>query len=304
MHEQALLTENHPGLGSVGALVGINQIEELYKTSASANNAVKVKCANPSCGVKVSIVIPDKEKAGRKISPSAHFRGHHPEGCDRQPQPSSTTPTSASSQLNANPVKKDFPQVWIDPSSTAANPSGSSLASANQDQRTGSGVGGRSKAGLGASEGRSEMVKRFAKAWLDMTAQSRRMSSLRAPWNPEGTYDSAFYSFELNSTKFLGKVGTKIFTAPVISVDKVGGNFYLVLQEKTLGQAPKVVVLNSEVFEVGAAGRALLNQLNTFDPAQKIYLFVYGAFKYNSGASRSELVVKHPHFIYIDLPAL
>ncbi|WP_162886447.1 hypothetical protein, partial [Pseudomonas syringae] len=81
-------------------------------------------------------------------------------------------------------------------------------------------------------------------------------------------------------------------------------NFYLVLQEKTLGQAPKVVVLNSEVFEVGAAGRALLNQLNTFDPAQKIYLFVYGAFKYNSGASRSELVVKHPHFIYIDLPAL
>ncbi|KTB72985.1 hypothetical protein AO068_09380 [Pseudomonas sp. ICMP 3272] len=148
------------------------------------------------------------------------------------------------------------------------------------------------------------MVKRFARAWLEMNAQSRRMSSLKAPWNPEGTYDSAFYSFELNSTKFLGKVGTKIFTAPVISVDKVGGDFYLGLQEKALGQAPKIVVLKSEVFEVGAAGRALLNQLNTFDLAQKVYLFCYGSFKYNAGASQSELVVKHPHFIYIDLPAL
>ncbi|WP_206735775.1 hypothetical protein, partial [Pseudomonas syringae] len=52
------------------------------------------------------------------------------------------------------------------------------------------------------------------------------------------------------------------------------------------------------------APRPALERPPTLDPAQKNYLFVYGAFKYNSGASRSELVVKHPHFIYIDLPAL
>ncbi|WP_147479182.1 hypothetical protein [Pseudomonas caricapapayae] len=305
MHEQALFTEDHPSLGNAGALVGIDQIEELYKTSVSANNAVKVKCANSSCGVKVSIVIPDKEKAGRKTSPSAHFRGHHPEGCDRKPQTSSTTTTSASSQLKANPVKKEFPQVWIDPLTAAVNSSGRLLEPANNGElRSGSGVGGRSREGFGTSEGHSGGVGKFARAWLKMTVQSRKSNPLKAPWNPEGTYDSAFYSFELNSTKFLGKVGTKIFTAPVISVDKVGGDFYLGLQEKALGQAPKVVVLKSEVFEVGAAGRALLNQLNTFDLAQKVYLFCYGSFKYNAGASQSELVVKHPHFIYIDLPAL
>lgn len=300
MHEQAMLTRDHPKLGGIDGLVTIGDISQEYTTSVAANNAVKVKCANPFCGVKVSIVIPSKTKGLRKTTPSPHFRGVHAAGCDRKPSSLVSKNDVVSTSLSANPNRSDVPQVWIDPATTTFGTSGNSSTAINRDTGVGSGGQGRSSVGQGTSKSQSEMLERFAKAWLGMSQSVRKKELLKAPWNTEGTYASAFHPFEFANTKFLGKIGYKIYTAAVDTISDQNGDICITLKQKVAASVSKLVVIKASTFGVGAAGKALSKILaNDLKPG--VFVFALGAFKFNSATGTSELIVTHPYYFYLQV---
>lgn len=181
MHEQARLTKSHQTLGQVGQLVSIEDIEKNYSTSAKANSAVEVECANTRCKVKVRITIISPSKPGRKITPSSYFHGKHIAGCDRKPSQPQLAPMHASPTQGANPDKNNIPAVWVDPIGTSPGSGGPTAISPSQINPSSASTQGRSRTGAGTSKSQSQRVERFAKEWLKLTQQVRKTQPLEAP---------------------------------------------------------------------------------------------------------------------------
>ncbi|KRP44618.1 hypothetical protein SAMN04490190_2928 [Pseudomonas libanensis] len=302
MHEQARLSRSHATLGQIGDLVSIEDIEKIYPTSASANNAVEVECANPRCNVKVSITIiaPAEAKKDRKITPSSHFRGKHIDGCDRKPAQTAQTSSTVSPTQPAHPLNTGIPVVWADPGATSPGTGGSKPGAPGQINPSGTSASGRSQVGAGTSQSQSQRVEKFAKAWLELTQQARRGQPLEAHWNTEGTYASAFYPFDYLNTQTMLPIGERIHTASVVSGRASNGDFHILLKEQTASTVPKVVIVDAAILNSSAAGRTLGTQLTNQTPqAQKTYLFFFGAFHANPTSGQEELTVAHRYHFYV-----
>ncbi len=300
MHEQARLTKSHQTLGQVGQLVSIEDIEKNYSTSAKANSAVEVECANTRCKVKVRITIISPSKPGRKITPSSYFHGKHIAGCDRKPSQPQLAPMHASPTQGANPDKNNIPAVWVDPIDTSPGSGGPTAISPSQINPSGASTQGRSRTGAGTSKSQSQRVERFAKEWLKLTQQVRKTQPLEAPWNLGGTYASAFYPFDYQDTESMYSVGTRIHTASVVSGKLSNGDFYIRLKEQKAHATPKIVIINAAMLSASVAGQSLAMQLiNPGVPTSKTYIFFLGAFLANQTTSQEELIVAHPHYFYV-----
>ncbi|MCF5169416.1 hypothetical protein [Pseudomonas canadensis] len=302
MHEQARLTINHAKLGQIGNLVSIEDIAKIYPTSASANNAVKVACANPHCNVKVSITIiaSGVVKQGRKITPSSHFRGKHIDGCNRKPAQTAQTSSNVSPTQPANPSNTGIPVVWVDPGATSSGTGGSKAGATGQVNPSGASASGRSQVGAGTSQSQSQRVEKFAKAWLGLTQQARKGLPLGARWNTGGTYASAFYPFDYLNTQTMTSIGERIHTASVVSGKVSNGHFHILLKEKTASTVPKVVIVDAAILNSSTAGLKLGAQLISQTPQpQKTYLFFFGAFHVNPTSGQEELTVAHCDHFYV-----
>lgn len=300
MHEQARLTRDHATLGQVGDLVSIEDIEKIYSTSANANNAVKVACANAHCNVKVGIAIISRAKLGRKKTPSSHFRGSHIFGCDRKPAQAAQTPANVSPTLPANPLKSTIPVVWVDPVSTSQSTGSSKPGSPGQVNPSGTSASGQSRVGAGTSQSQSQRVEKFAKAWLELTQQARKAHPLGAAWNTGGTYASAFYPFDYLNTQTMVPIGEKIHTASVASGKVSNGDFHIHLKEQTASATPKVVIIDAVILNSSTAGQALAKHFTNQTPlANKTYLFFFGAFQANPTSGQEELTVAHRYHFYV-----
>ena len=300
MHEQARLTKSHEKLGQAGDLVSIEDIEKIYSTSAKANSAIEVECANPRCRVNVRITIISRTKLDRKITPSSYFRGKHITGCDRKPKQPTLAPTNISPTLGANPNKSNIPAVWVDPIGTPPATGGSKPPSPNQTNTPGTATQGHSRTGAGTSKSQSQRVEKFAKEWLKLTQQTRKAQPLEAGWNPGGTYASAFYPFDYLNTQTMVPVGTRIHTASVASGMLSNGDFHIRLREQTPRATPKVVIINSAILNASNAGQALATKItNQTLATSKIYVFFLGAFQMNQSTGQEELIVPHRYYFYV-----
>lgn len=304
MHQQAILVTGNAKLGSAGTSVGIDDIEKHYTTTSAANAGIAYKCADPKCGVPVIAVITKLTKAKRKNSPSSYFRANrskpHVNGCTREPSPPvPTTPSHGGPGSPASPNRTSAPAVWVDPLSQAGSTSGGgSIGSATGTPSSGP-HGTRGTSGSGTSQGRSQKVESFAKKWLAMNAQTQRSSPLAAPWNPHGSYYTAFHALAYHRATDVSAIGQKIYVGMLKQVVKTASGYIVSLSEvNSAGEALEVVVPSSALL-FGTSGAALSSRLGGLTgTTTTTQVFALGTFsRINSGAF--SLTVAHPHYIYI-----
>jgi len=304
MHQQAILVTGNANLGSAGTAVGIDDIEKHYTTTATANAGIAYKCADPKCGVPVIAVITKLTKVTRKSSPSSYFRAKkskpHAKGCTLEPSlPGLTTPPKGGVVNPASPNRTDAPVIWVDP----LTHSGGTVGGGGRGSATGTPSSGsrrtRGTSGSETSQGRSQMVESFAKKWLAMNAQTQRASSLTAPWNPQGTYYTAFQVFAYHRSADVSTTGQKIYVGILKQVQKTASGYIVLLSEVNSGGESLEVFVPSSVFSLGTPGATLNSKLGGLVSSRKAtQVFVLGTFAHLNNSTLS-LSVVHPYYIYI-----
>lgn len=304
MHQQAVLVTGHSTLGGAGAPVGIDDIERLYPTTTAANIGIAYRCANPNCAVPVIAVITKVAKKGRKNSPSSYFRANrskpHIKGCSRAPvPPGNAVPAPATTVTPASPNRTKIPTAWVDPLARANGMSGGSGSNSTTGTPSSGSQGTRSSNGTGTSQGHSQMVEGFAKQWLSMNSTTQKATPLTAPWNPGGTYYSAFHPIKFRSTIDVSNTGQKLYVGVLDSVVNTATGSVITLHEQNSSGAALEIFVTSAIFLFGAAGSSLRTKLSSLASAPKpIQIFVLGTF---SGANKGtlSLSIPHPHYIHI-----
>jgi hypothetical protein len=298
MHEQAILTSAYVPLGAVGDPVSIVAVEKLFKTSADANAAVQFKCADPSCGVKIKAVITKESKPARKSSPSSYFRGRHNKGCTREPLPPLPITSSPVVSGNASPDRTSAPTVWVEPTAPKTGGGKTSPGVGPTGPGVATGTGKRGTTGTGTSQGRSQLVERFATHWDSLSAAAQKTVALTAEWNPGDTYFSAFHPIAFRRGVDVTSVRRKIFVGMLSKVEMTAMGAMILLQEKNHNGASLYVEIDEEVFRTGTTGQALKGHLLQLSvTSASLRIFALGEFEHIP--PRYALTVLHPSLIYI-----
>jgi hypothetical protein len=143
------------------------------------------------------------------------------------------------------------------------------------------------------------MVESFAKKWVAMNASTQRATDLAAPWNPQGTYHSAFHPFAYNVTVDVSTVGSKIFVGVVQQLINSPSGYIITLLEKNPGGDALEVLVPPAALLFGRPSRALNARLKSLVGSTKpATIFVLGTFSRNRIGALT-LSVIHPHYMYI-----
>lgn len=304
MHQQAVLATAHPILGGVGAPVSINDIEKLHTTTTAANAGIAYYCANQNCGVPVIAVITKVAKKGRKNSPSSYFRAKpsrpHIKGCSRAPAPLGiAVPTSAPTVAPSSPNRTKMPTVWVDPLAHASGISGGSGSNSSTGTPSSGSHGTHSSSGTSTSQGHSQMVEGFASQWLSTSSATQKATPLTAPWNPGGTYYSAFHPIKFRPTIDISTTGQKLYIGVLNSVVNTAKGSVIKLLEQNSDGAILEIFVTPATFLFGAAGSSLNSKLSSLASAPKpIQIFALGTFSSANNGALS-LSIPHPHYIHI-----
>lgn len=266
MHDLAVLKSAHALLGPLGKVISISEVEKHFASSQLANTA-SFLCADSACGVKVTAVIVKPKKMGRKKSPSSYFkaRGGHGAGCSRTANPASTYHAPAPVQP-ASPVKAPYPTRWIDPTVAAPSSSGG-IPAANANPGTGSSSrSGRSHSGTGQSQSSSQSTERYARSWMGMNSSERTQTPLIAPWNPAGTYHSAFEQLQTGSCNVLTPGTKRFFVGTIKSAKKFKTGYVISLHEQTSAkQNIEIWIKNAALSPGSLAGQQLATELKALE---------------------------------------
>jgi len=309
MHQQAILTTNHPTLGGAGTLVSIAALEKLFNDSDAANNGAGYKCADPNCGVRVKAVITVLAKLTRKNSPASYFAAKgtsHVKGCTRMPKPSVVSPPLPTTGTGtASPNRSARPVIWIDPRNHVASAGWTPTAMPGGGAGAGSGSGGRGSSGSGTSRGSSQMVESYAIEWLTMTNHEKQSELLQAPWNPGGIYFSAFHPIWFYKTTDVTTLGEKIFVGKFKSAMKTKTGYIITLAEKNSSGDELWIWVQNIAFTSGSAGQALQQLLTACvqSPSNYVGKQVFALERFTKQSSNSHnwasLPVVHPHMMWI-----
>ncbi|MYM28312.1 hypothetical protein GTP58_08245 [Duganella sp. CY15W] len=310
MHQEAILTTNHTILGPAGTPVSIAKLEKLFTTTASANDDIGYKCADPHCGVRVKAVITVLSKKLRKNSPSSYFAAKgtsHAKGCTRMPKPATLTPLPPTSGAGAaSPHRSAHPAIWVDPRTQPAAIGGSPATVTGGSGGSGGPGRVRTTSGGGTTQSRSQLVESYALAWIGMAMHEKRTEELLAEWNPGGTYFSAFHPIWFYSGTDVTAVGQKIFVGKFSSIIKSKTGYVITLAEKNSTGEPLWVWVQSHTFAAGAAGKALQQLMEACEKTPVNYVgkrvFALEKFTGNSGSKGpwSSIPVEHPHMMWME----
>ena len=309
MHQIAVLDNDAPTLNKrKGDEVKIEELESHYKTSAAAK-VNKYKCANQNCGVFVTAVIPQKFKLDRQKSPSAYFTAKpvsHLPGCNRmplavKPGENGTGPLAPHSSRGKVPTK------WIDPEQEDTTTGGGNSGGQNGGS-TPRGInpnGHTGGTGQNPSVSSSNRVERFASEWLNMGVRQRRATAFNAPWNPSGSYYSAFYPIKYFTKNDITTINKKIVVARIGSIFKGRSGYTITLKEKESSNLELKIWVQNITFTKGIKGKQLEDLLENNMSSKNIDIYALGEFlKQISSAGNKEwlsLIVTHPSSIWIDV---
>ncbi|VWD25702.1 hypothetical protein BCO18430_05642 [Burkholderia contaminans] len=298
MHEQAILTSAYVPLGAVGDPVSITSVEKLFKTSDDANAAVQFKCADPRCGVKIKAVITKQSKPARKSSPSSYFRGRHNKGCTREPLPPQPTTPSPVVSGNASPDRTAAPTVWVEPTAPKTGGGKTSPGAGPTGPGAVTGTGKRGTTGTGTSQGRSQLVERFATHWDSLSAAAQKTQTLTAEWNPGDSYFSAFHPIAFRRGIDVASVARKIFVGMLSKVEVTAISAMILLQEANNNGASLFVEVDEVALNTGTTGQALRAHLLRLS-ATPASLRIFALGEFENIQPHYVLAVSHPSLIYI-----
>ena len=309
-HDAAVLSCDAPALGIAGTLVNIWRLEGLYATTELANASATYHCADPACGVKVSAVIVVKDKEGRKRSPSSYFSAKphgHVGGCSRQPAESQSANPPEHETLTAQPHRLNAPVVWNDPEvKRMLSPVQPTVTLLGGGSRSG-GHGGVTVLGNGVSSTSTQKLENLALAWLHMRDDHQRLETkLAAPWNPLGSYFSAFRPLHLMARQPVHELGKRVFVGTLSVVNLIPTGFWLELLESHKDQRVLAFWVKREALAAHADGEALRQQLISLagrDFGTSVGVYALGQFYLQEPKASNKtwysLSVSHPHNIWI-----
>lgn len=277
-HEIAELTKGGSKLGGIGILVNIRDVERTYGTADAAKADASFQCAD--CRIPVVPVIPAPHKAARKRSPSPYFRAttQHRAGCTRLPvlvPPAGPT----AREMAARPARAPSPTDWRDAPPTGAGPVTSTPGKTAGGPPSDAGLGARvTQPGIGASQRSSVLVETFARAYVNMTPGIRTTAPLKAPWNPGGTYGSAFVGIDAGSVTS-AQPPERIYFGEIESVFKGRTGFILTLSHRHADGKELRIWLQDVITTTPAPGPQLWARLTSGQIKKGMAIFALGAFK-------------------------
>jgi hypothetical protein len=306
MHQQARLASPFPALGkAAGDLTSIEDVERNYLDSKSANAALKFVCAEPKCAVPVFAVITAIAKKKRKTSPASYFRAgaKQKHQCEKLAVVTVHEGHTGSGAIPASPQRTQPPTKWIDPiTASDASSGGAGFVSSDDADATDSGRG-RKTNGDGTSKGSSQRIEMFAKEWQTKTDPERKSTGLSAPWNPGGTYDSAFHT--IHHWPNVRDAPQSIFVATVRAVVVYGTGYTIELVQSSADRLALSLWIPDACLAYGTAGQALRQQIVAAAKSSALVagheVFALGTFaeKRIKGIAVLSLTVEHPHYMWL-----
>lgn len=305
-HHLARLTNGTGKLGSVDGLVSIEDVEKIYSDSAQVKSTESFVCANPNCGVSVIAVIIKNQKNKRKRSPSSYFRASstpHKAGCNREVL--SIEPISSKlpdGTKRARPIKAQVPTKWVAVSTErtirAKKISDSTVSEKNNPHQN----SGTSKKGKGTSVSQKTAVSLFAKPWLGMSLDFRKATKLSAPWNPGGTYDSAFRELAHRPLEADNNSERQIYVGIIKNIRAGVSGYTLELIETHVSGAPLRIWVKNETQNSDILGADLWIRLKKGQVKLGSKLFALGEFYPNTRDKHFwyALPIKFGQYIHIE----
>jgi hypothetical protein len=289
MHDEAILTKGTGKIAATGSTVTIDAVEKVYTSSAQAKANESFQCADQNCGVSVIAVITQANKLGRKKSPSSYFRAAskpHKTGCTRKS--TGATPSSApqTGSKPASPTKGSMPTKWNASIPAAGTPT-TGGATTPIAPTTGMGTGtGISRSGAGTSNSSSSRIEKFALSWTAMTPTARASTQLSAPWNPGGSYASAFFDLGATSITNPATSPIRIYRGTIAKIHPGATGYSLTLTQKDRKGTDLLVWVQNGVATSGPSGVSLWGRLASGAVAVGSEVFALGQFGHNSRGSR------------------
>lgn len=291
MHDEAILISGSGKVASPGSLVMIGSVERVYKFTGAVNGLERFKCADKTCGVPVIAVIIQPKKHGRKKSPSSHFRASpmpHRPGCTRKASGVATSNLLGGGANPASPTKGPFPTKWTSPLKVTSISAASGPLSSGRTSNSASSTGNRrSRSGAGTSKSSSSRVERFASSWDAMTPTLRTSTELTAPWNPGGTYASAFRDLAMNPLGGKGPTPMRIYKGTATRVHRGSSGYLIWLSERHSNGEELVFWIQNGVETSGPSGAALWARLTANADVVGSAVFALGAFTREARRTRS-----------------
>lgn len=149
-------------------------------------------------------------------------------------------------------------------------------------------------------------MESYAIEWVGMTTHEKQTDALQAPWNPGGTYFSAFHPISYYPSVDVTTLGEKIFVGTFSSAIKSKTGYVITLAEKNSSGEQLWVWVQGHAFAFGAAGQALQQLLANCVASPGNYVgkrvFALEKFTRQSGPKRpwSSIPVVHPHMMWIE----
>lgn len=280
-HEQARLSANDPVLGVAGTLVTISDVEAAYPTSMSAKGAARFQCADPRCKVTVRAVIPEKDKPGRKRSPSAYFTSSpatHATGCTRRPLEQGTPPTPTTLTMAARSMRGSIPSVWNDSLTGASRVAGADGGIVVPPNPATPSRGAKvTRPGSGQSKMQTGRVKILAEVWLERTRARCLAAPFAADWNPGGNYETAFEVVTPRSVE-TSPSPERIYVGEISRLWKGNSGHGLTLAARHREGHEITVWLKSSLGEAGSDAKGLAKELRLREVKPGMIVFAFGAF--------------------------
>lgn len=307
MHQQSRLASTFPAIAkAAGVLVSIEEVEQHFANSKTANKALRFVCADSRCAVPVTAVITSTAKPQRKSSPASYFRSgrSNKHVCDKLPAAvAQQDGRTENGYLQASPQRSNSPTMWVDPRTVPETSSGDGPLEPTDDPDSLISGRGRQTSGNGTSQGSSQRVERFAKVWQTKTDHERKSTRLAAQWNKGGTYDSAFH--RIQHWPDIRDMQEKIVVANVKVVLVYGTGYSIELTQRSADELPLSLWIPEACLGYGSAGRSLRQQIVAAFKSPPLSagheVFALGAFVETKvkGIAILSLTVAHPHMIWI-----
>ena len=313
MHDKARLVTPFPALmREIGELIAIEDIEDHFLDSQSANAKLEFQCADPTCAVPCKAALVKLAKVNRKRSPSSYFyasKRSTPHTCDLHPKPNELLAAPAETVLAASPSRGASPAKWIDPLVLALKQGGHDtlpMQPTSHSHSASDGRGGVQSVGNGTSRGTSQRIERFAKEWQKLTVNERKSKELVARWNPRASYYSAFHP--LMYWPDIRQIQNKIVVATVKAVYSYSSGFAIELAQRCVTGVELRFWIPNQCMSFKPDGATLREQLNlcvaSKQRVQGKEVFALGTFveRTVSGRKLRSLEIPHPHYMWLTSP--
>ena len=132
--------------------------------------------------------------------------------------------------------------------------------------------------GVGYSVGSTSLLERIARPYLTMTGPQLRATSLKASWNPGGTYDTAFLVPGPGTVSMSPETEELVYVGDIAAIYKGKSGFLLTLSVKHADGNDLRIWIQNSLASVAPGGPQLWDRLANGSITNGMIIFALGKF--------------------------